>query len=62
MTSGNPGACVDAPPVLQVDSLTMYPGLALLSVVCQASVRGLLFTTGPVCSSKDRIHIGSESF
>jgi hypothetical protein len=36
-------------------------GLALLSVVCQASCRDLMCATGPVCSSKNRGHIGSES-
>lgn len=33
----------------------------ILSVVCQASRRGLS-SHGPGCSSKNRDHIGSESF
>ena len=52
------GACVDAPGFAR--DFQRCNGVALQSVVCQASDRGLS-ATGPVCSSKNRGHIGSES-
>ena len=54
------GACVDAP-VLQGDFRTFLRRGASI-----ARVSGLLlwpdFATGRVCSSKNEVHIGSESF
>lgn len=47
------------PPALQGFSSDFFYSVVLLSVVCQASGRGLRH--GPVYSSKDRVHIGSES-
>ena len=48
------------PPVLQGDFLTFF-GLALLSVVCQASGRGLKTPRGRYAVRRTKVHIGSES-
>jgi hypothetical protein len=49
------------PPVWQEDFLTAVRERGILSVVCQASRCGLSSHV-PGCSSKNRGHIGSESF
>ncbi len=53
------GVCGCPPPVLQED-FSIILRLALVSVVCQACFVAL-YMPWPVCSSRNRDHIGSES-
>ena len=54
------GACVDAPDFARV----FFQLLLQLGGFYRSCVRPLIVAcaTGPVCSSKNRVHIGSESF